>query len=152
MNPGRSAEVAGGTRGRGWSHFLPLTFQEYAMLSSKFVVGAIGGAAAVVAVGGLGTYLLSGTESTTELDQFSTVLVDGHTALAANIVEGRTESRYHPLPWVGTKVSVTCPGALKAVAGATLTCVGKESGGRTVDIPVSVVKASAHSITWKFER
>ncbi len=122
------------------------------MLSKKFVVGAIGGATAVVAVGGLGTYLLSGTESTTGLDQYNTVLVDGHKALAASIVAGRTESKYHPLPWIGTDVSVSCPGGLKAVAGATLTCVGEESGGRTIDIPVTVVKASAHSVTWKFER
>ncbi|MEU1511338.1 DUF4333 domain-containing protein [Streptomyces sp. NPDC005811] len=122
------------------------------MLSSKFLVGAIGGAAAVVAVGGLGTHLLSGTESTTGLDRYTTVLVDGHRALAANIVAGRTESRYHPLPWVGTDVTVTCPGGLKAVAGATLTCVGEEDGGRTVDIPVTVVKASAHSVTWTFTR
>ncbi|MEU1180247.1 DUF4333 domain-containing protein [Streptomyces sp. NPDC005820] len=122
------------------------------MLSSKFVVGAIGGAAAVVAVGGLGTHLLAGTESTTGLDRFTTVLVDGHRALAANIVEGRTEGKYHPLPWVGTDVTVTCPSGLKAVAGATLTCVGKESDGKTVDIPVTVVKATAGSVTWKFER
>lgn len=122
------------------------------MLSSKFVVGAVGGAAAVVAVGGLGTHLLSGTESTTGLDQYTSVLVDGHRALAANIVEGRTEGKYHPLPWVGTAVSVSCPSGLEAVAGATLTCVGEESGGRTVDIPVTVVRATAHSVTWRFER
>ncbi|WP_327319378.1 DUF4333 domain-containing protein [Streptomyces sp. NBC_01235] len=122
------------------------------MQHSKFVVGAIGGAAAVVALGGLGTYLLSGTESTTGLDSAGTVMVDGHKALAPNIVTGRIQSKYHPLPWVGKKVSVTCPTGLKAVAGATVTCVGKESDGKSVDIPVSVVKAGADSVTWKFER
>ncbi|MFI7292750.1 DUF4333 domain-containing protein [Streptomyces sp. NPDC050121] len=122
------------------------------MQRSKFVVGAIGGAAAVVALGGLGTHLLSGTESTTGLDSTNTVMVGGHRALSANIVMGRIESKYHPLPWVGKKVSVTCPSGLKAVAGATITCVGEESGGKRVDIPVSVVKASAGSVTWKFER
>ncbi|MGW0582348.1 DUF4333 domain-containing protein [Streptomyces sp. NPDC002920] len=123
------------------------------MRSSKFVVGAIGGAAAVVAVGGLGTYLLSGTESTTGLDDISTVEVGGQRALAPNILAGRIQSKYHPLPWVARHVSsVTCPSGLKAVAGATLTCVGTESGGKKVDIPVSVVKADADSVTWKFER
>lgn len=106
----------------------------------------------MVALGGLGTHLLSGTESTTGLDATSTVLVDGHRALAPNIVTGRIESKYHPLPWVGRKVSVSCPTGLKAVAGATVTCVGEEGGGRSVDIPVSVVRAGADSVTWKFER
>ena len=41
---------------------------------------------------------------------------------------------------------------LKAVAGATLTCTGKKSGGGTVEIPVTVVKASDRSVTWKFDR
>ncbi|MGW0945301.1 DUF4333 domain-containing protein [Streptomyces sp. NPDC002623] len=122
------------------------------MKSTKFLVGAIGGAAAVVAVGGLGTQLLSGTESTTVLDAHSTVQVDGHKALSANIVAGRTQSKYHPLPWVGEKVTVSCPTGLKAVAGATVTCVGTQAGGKAVDIPVSVVKATADSVTWKFER
>ncbi|MEU6252733.1 DUF4333 domain-containing protein [Streptomyces sp. NPDC047043] len=123
------------------------------MQSSKFLVGAIGGATALVALGGLGTYLLSGTESTTELDQYSSVTVDGHKALSGNIVAGRAESKYHPLPWVGKKVSgVTCPTGLKAVAGATITCTGRSTDGRSVDIPVSVVKATGSSVTWKFER
>ncbi|MEU6355469.1 DUF4333 domain-containing protein [Streptomyces sp. NPDC047072] len=113
-------------------------------------VGAVAGAAVVF---GVGTYFLSGTESTTGLDAQSTATVDGHKALAATIVEGRTQSKYHPLPWVGTKVTdVSCPSGLKAVAGATLTCTGRKSGGGTVDIPVSVVKATDHSVTWKFDR
>ncbi|MFJ9707298.1 DUF4333 domain-containing protein [Streptomyces sp. NPDC101234] len=123
------------------------------MQRSKFAVGAVGGVTAVVALGGLGTHLLSGTESTTRLDEYSTASVDGHTVLAANIVAGRTESKYHPLPWIGDKLSrVTCPTGLKAVAGATLTCTGEKSGGGTVEIPVRVVKADAKRVTWKFER
>ncbi|NUR01844.1 MAG: DUF4333 domain-containing protein [Streptomyces sp.] len=123
------------------------------MQRSTFLVGVVGGVTAVVALCGLGTYLLSGTESTTRLDEFSTASVDGHKALAANIVAGRTESKYHPLPWVGDKVShVTCPTGLKAVAGATLTCTGKKSDGATVDIPVRVTRADAKSVTWKFGR
>ena len=123
------------------------------MQPSKFLVGAVGGATALVALGGLGTYLLSGTESTSELDRYSSVQVDGHKALSGKIVAGRAESRYHPLPWVGKKVSgVTCPTGLKAVAGATITCTGKSTDGRSVDIPVSVVKATGSSVTWKFER
>ncbi|WP_266392688.1 DUF4333 domain-containing protein [Streptomyces canus] len=113
-------------------------------------VGAVAGAAVVF---GLGTYFFTGTESTTSLDTQSTASVGGHKALAAYVVEGRTRSKYHPLPWVGVKVTdVSCPSGLKAVAGATLTCTGKKSEGGTVDIPVSVVRASATSVTWKFDR
>ena len=123
------------------------------MQRSKFLVGLVGGATAMVALGGLGTYLLSGTESTTGLDAYTTVKVDGHRALSPKIVAGRTEGKYHPLPWVGKKVSqVTCPTGLKAVAGATITCTGKNSDGKSVTIPVSVVKATDSSVTWKFER
>ncbi|MER6710179.1 MULTISPECIES: DUF4333 domain-containing protein [unclassified Streptomyces] len=123
------------------------------MQRSTFLVGAVGAATAVVALGGLGTYLLSGTESTSRLDEHSTASVDGHKALAANIVAGRTESKYHPLPWVGDKLSgVSCPTGLKAVAGATLTCTGKKSDGKTVEIPVRVTRAGAKSVTWTFER
>ncbi|MGN9757976.1 DUF4333 domain-containing protein [Streptomyces sp. SD31] len=123
------------------------------MQRSKFLVGVVGGVTAVVALGGLGTYVLAGTESTSRLDEYSTASVDGHKALAANIVAGRTQSKIHPLPWVGEKVSgVTCPTGLKAVAGATLTCTGKKSDGTTVDIPVRVTKADAKSVTWTFER
>jgi hypothetical protein len=58
-----------------------------------------------------------------------------HRALAANIVAGRTESKYHPLPWVGDALSdVTCPTALQATTGATLTCTGTKSDGATVKI------------------
>lgn len=122
-------------------------------MQRKFLVGAVGGATAVVALGGLGTYLLAGTESTSNLDEYSTAKVDGHRALAANIVAGRTESKYHPLPWVGDKLSgVTCPTGLKAVAGASVTCTGEKSDGKSVDIPVTVVKAAGDSVTWKFER
>lgn len=122
-------------------------------MQRKFLVGAVGGAAGVAALFGVGTHLLSGTESTTALDGPGTVTVGGHKALAANIVEGRTQSKYHPLPWVGTKLSdVSCPTGLKAVAGASVTCTGKKSDGDSVDIPVTVVKAAADSVTWKFER
>ncbi|TPQ23679.1 DUF4333 domain-containing protein [Streptomyces sporangiiformans] len=123
------------------------------MQRSKFVVGIVGGATAVLAIGGVGTYLLSGTESTSELDEHTTVTVGGQKALAGDIVAGRAQSKYHPLPWVGDKVSaVTCPTGLKAVAGATLTCTGKNNDGKNVDIPVTVVKATSDSVTWKFER
>ena len=123
------------------------------MQRSKFLVGVVGGATAVVALGGLGTCLLAGTESTSRLDEYSTTSVGGHKALAANVVAGRTESRYHPLPWVGDKVSgVSCPTGLKAVTGASITCTGKKGDGGTVRIPVRVTKADAKSVTWKFER
>jgi len=145
------AEARARARGRGWSHFLP-RFQEY-LMQSKFLVSTVGGLAGAAVVFGLGTHFLAGTESTTALDAQSTASVGGHKALAAFVLEGRTQGKYHPLPWVGVKVTdVTCPSGLKAVAGATLTCTGKKSGGGSVDIPVSVVKASAKSVTWKFDR
>ncbi|WP_345013517.1 DUF4333 domain-containing protein [Streptomyces shaanxiensis] len=123
------------------------------MQRSKFAVGVVGGVSAVVALGGLGTYLFGGTESTTGLDGYSTASVGGHRALAADIVAIRTQSKYHPLPWVGDKLSsVSCPTGLKAVAGASITCTGRKSDGEVVRIPVRVTEADAQSVTWKFER
>ncbi|MFJ9151113.1 DUF4333 domain-containing protein [Streptomyces sp. NPDC102270] len=122
-------------------------------MQSKYLVGAVGAVAGAAVVFGLGSHFLAGTESTTSLDTQSTASVGGHKALAAYVVEGRTQSKYHPLPWVGVKVTdVSCPSGLKAVTGATLTCTGTRSGGGTVDIPVTVVKASDTSVTWKFDR
>ncbi|MEU6256681.1 hypothetical protein [Streptomyces sp. NPDC047043] len=103
-------------------------------------------------IGGLGTRLASGTESTTELNRYDTVTVDGHRALAPNIVAGRTQSKYHPLPWVGVKVHESCPRGLKAVAGAGLVCTGRKNDGTTIDIPVTVINATDTHITWKFRR
>ena len=122
------------------------------MPDSRFLVGVVGGAAVVLLVGGLGTRLLSRTESTTRLDRYDTVVVDGHKALAANIVAGRTQSLYHPLPWVGVKVEVSCPTGLKAVAGTTITCTGRKNDGTIIDIPVTVISATDSRITWKFRR
>ena len=122
-------------------------------MQRKSLIGVIGGATAVVALGGVGTYLLSGTESTTALDDYSMVTVDGHKALSPDIVATRTQGKYNPLPWVGEKVAgVTCPTGLKAVTGATLTCAGKDADGKALDIRVTVVRASDRSVTWKFER
>ncbi|MDX2682207.1 DUF4333 domain-containing protein [Streptomyces soliscabiei] len=119
----------------------------------KVLISLVGGATALVAVGGVGTHLIADTESTTSLDKSSTVQVGGHKALAGNVVAGRVEYRYHPLPWVGKKVSdVSCPTGLKAVAGARVTCTGKTDGGKSVDIPVTVVKATDSSVTWAFQR
>ncbi|MEV0636174.1 DUF4333 domain-containing protein [Streptomyces sp. NPDC050619] len=123
------------------------------MQRSRFVIGLVGGATAVVALGALGTHLVAGTESTTGLDEHTTVSVGGHKALAPDLVAGRTQSKFHPLPWLGEKVSdVSCPTGLKAVAGASITCTGRTSDGKDVSIPVRVVSATASSVTWKFER
>ncbi|MEU6223374.1 DUF4333 domain-containing protein [Streptomyces sp. NPDC047042] len=122
-------------------------------MQRKALISVIGGATAAVALAGVGTYLIAGTESTTALDEYTTVLVDGHKALASNIVALRTQGKFHPVPWVGTKVSdVSCPTGLKAVAGARITCTGRTAKGKDIDIPVTVVKATATSVTWKFER
>ncbi|MBV7694424.1 hypothetical protein [Streptomyces sp. TRM70350] len=74
-------------------------------MQSTLLVGLVGGATAGVALGAVGTYILSGTESTTRLDDTSTVSVDGHKSLSGRIIAGRAQSKYHPLPWVGTKVT-----------------------------------------------
>lgn len=112
-----------------------------------------GVAVAAVAVGGGAlTYAMSGTESTTGLDKSTTVTVDGHKALRGDIVAGRTSSKYSPLPWIGGDVSVMkCPD-LKAVAGTKVTCAARDGDGKDLSIPVTVLKADATSITWKFER
>ncbi|GAA3796027.1 hypothetical protein ACFS5L_33065 [Streptomyces phyllanthi] len=114
---------------------------------------SIGVPVAVVLVGGgVLTYVMSGTESTTGLDGGTTATVDGQKALPGGIVAGRTESKYHPLPWIGTEVKgVECPD-LKAVAGTKVTCTGKGDDGEALSIPVTVVKATGSSVTWKFER
>jgi hypothetical protein len=122
------------------------------MPDSRFLVGLVAGAVAVLVLGGTATHLLSTTESTTRLDKFDTVTVDGHRALAPKIVAGRTQSLYHPLPWGGVKVRVSCPEGLKATEGATLTCSGRRNDGTTIDIPVTVLEATDTHITWKFER
>ncbi|BBC38940.1 hypothetical protein SGFS_102340 [Streptomyces graminofaciens] len=112
-----------------------------------------GVAVAAVAVGGGAlTYAMSGTESTTGLDRFSSVSVGGAPGLSGNILAGRIESKYSPLPWIGRDLSgTTCPG-LKAVAGAKVTCTAEGDDGKDFSIPVTVVKADASSVTWKFER
>ncbi|MDX3384657.1 DUF4333 domain-containing protein [Streptomyces niveiscabiei] len=123
------------------------------MQHNRFLVGALGGVVAVAALGGVVTYFMADTESTTPLDDYTVVRVDGQRALSPNIVAGRTASKFHPLPWVGDKLTgVTCPTGLKAVVGASLTCTGEKSGGGTVKIPVRVTKADAKSLTWKFDR
>ncbi|QNP68679.1 DUF4333 domain-containing protein [Streptomyces roseirectus] len=123
------------------------------MQRNGFVIGAVGGVVAVTALVGLATHLMSGTESTTPLNDDTAVSADGHKVLSAKIVAGRTQGKYHPLPWIGDKVTnVTCPTGLKAVTGASITCTGEKSGGGTVEIPVRVTKAGATSVTWKFER
>jgi hypothetical protein len=109
-------------------------------------------AAAVLGAGTALTFSMSGTESTTGLDQYTAATVDGHKALNESIVAGRIDSKYHPLPWIGTAIgSVSCPGALKAVAGTAMTCTAT-ADGKHVTIPVSVVSAGDTSVTWKFER
>ncbi|MCT9075081.1 DUF4333 domain-containing protein [Streptomyces fulvoviolaceus] len=120
--------------------------------NGMFLAGVVGGAAAMAGLFWLATALIARSESTTELNQYDTMLVDGHKALKPQIVAGRTQSLYHPLPWVGTKVEVSCPTGLKALAGTTMTCTGERHDGSTIDIPVTVIRATDTHITWKFER
>ncbi|AOR30683.1 hypothetical protein BFF78_06140 [Streptomyces fodineus] len=120
---------------------------------SRFVIGIIGSAVAVTVLGAVGTHVIADPESTSRLDVDSTVNVGGQKALAADVVESRTEHRYHPLPWVGTKLSgVTCPTGLKAVAGASITCTGRKPDGSAVRIPVRVRRATDSTVTWIFDR
>lgn len=108
--------------------------------------------AAVAVGGGALTYAMSGTESTTRLDESTTVTVDGQKALSGDVVTGRTTSMYSPLPWIGGDTDIVkCPD-LKAVAGAKVMCAAKDGDGKDLSIPVTVVEADASSVTWKFER
>ncbi|MER7480245.1 hypothetical protein ABTX60_21845 [Streptomyces sp. NPDC126510] len=121
------------------------------MERKSFIITGVAVAAVAVGGGAL-TYAVSGTESTTGLDRSTTVTVDGHKALRGTIVAGRTSSKYSPLPWIGGDTSVVkCPD-LKAVAGAKVTCSAKDDDGKDLSVPVTVVKADATSVTWKFER
>ena len=109
-------------------------------------------AVAVLGAGSAVTYAVSGTESTTGLDRYDTVEVDGHKAHSNTVVAARIGSKYQPLPWIGEDIgSVACPTGLKAAAGTAMTCTAKADGKR-VAIPVTVVEATDTSGTWKFER
>jgi hypothetical protein len=122
-------------------------------MQQRTIVIGVSGVALLGALGAAGTYALSGTESTTVLDKYSTVTVDGQQALSGEIVAGRVESKYHPLPWVGARITGTsCPSGLKVRAAAALTCTAKDSGGKEVKIPVKVTKVSGSSVTWTFTR
>lgn len=106
---------------------------------------------AAAAIGAALTVALDGTESTTRLDEYTTETVQGQKALAKNIVEGRTLSKYHPLPWVRTKITnMVCPTHLTAMAGTTMTCTAT-GGSKSIPVRVSVLKADAGRVTWKFE-
>jgi hypothetical protein len=113
-------------------------------------VAVVAGALAVTTYGFAGTNV-----SHTTIDR-SWAKVDGHPAVEKGIVEARVQGSYHPLPWLGKKISaVSCPTGLKAVPGAKETCTAK-AGGEQVSIPVSVVEVSGDpatpKVTWKYER
>ncbi|MFI9172638.1 DUF4333 domain-containing protein [Streptomyces lincolnensis] len=130
------------------------------MRHSGFVVGAVGGAIAVAAVGAGFTHVFAAKDlQHTTLDLVRTglyVTVDGHPAVHHTILESRIEGWYHPLPWVGRKIhDVSCPTHLPAVVGARETCTARSDGGR-IEIPVSVVevegKPTEPTVFWKFAR
>ncbi|MFM9594847.1 hypothetical protein ACKI1J_29865 [Streptomyces scabiei] len=121
-------------------------------MARKPLIITAGVVAALAVGGGALTYAMSGTESTTGLDEFTTVTVDGQKALSGRIVTGRTASKYSPLPWIGAGTDIVkCPD-LKAVAGTEVSCLAKDGDGKDLSIPVTVLAADATSITWKFER
>ncbi|MBR7830898.1 DUF4333 domain-containing protein [Actinospica sp. MGRD01-02] len=123
------------------------------ILTPKRTAIGAGVVLAAVATGLVATYVFDGTESATPLDRFSTVHVDGATALDGRVVAGRILSRYHPLPWVGEKLStVTCPGGLPARVGASIDCLGSRASGGQITIPVHVTAVSTGSVTWSFDR
>lgn len=130
------------------------------MRHSGFVVGAVGGAIAVAAVGGGFTHVFAAKDMQhTTLEPVRRglyVTVDGHPAVHRTILESRIQGWYHPLPWVGRKIhDVSCPAHLPAVVGARETCTAHSDGER-IDIPVGVVaiegKSTEPTVFWKFER
>jgi hypothetical protein len=125
-----------------------------------FLVGMVGGAASVAAVGGVITAVLAAKDvQHTTIDPIARALyvkVDGHLAVEHTILEARIQGWYHPLPWVGEKIhDVSCPTHLKAVVGAKETCTA-QAGDDRISIPVHVVKvegkATEPRVTWKFDR
>ncbi|MCF0077397.1 DUF4333 domain-containing protein [Streptomyces lomondensis] len=138
---------------------IPIPTQEYEM-QRGFLVGAVGGVAAMAAVGGLVTWLAAAKDvQHTTIDTMPRALyvkVDGRPAIAKTILQARIEGWYHPLPWLGRDIGdVSCPAPLKAVAGATGTCTARADGDR-ISIPVRVIKVEGDPatprVTWKFER
>jgi hypothetical protein len=62
-------------------------------------------------------------------------------------VAGQTQGRYHPPPWGGVQVHVSCPTGPKAVTGTTRRRTGQEEDGTVIDIAVTVIKATDSHIT-----
>lgn len=108
--------------------------------------------AAVAVLSGAAAHDLVGNRPTTALDEYNTVIVDGHKALSGQTVARRIKARYLPLPQLGRALAaVSCPARLKAVAGTRLICTAR-SGGKRVSIPVTVLRVSDRAITWTFRR
>ena len=106
-----------------------------------------------LATGIVATHVASDTASTTTLGQSGAVQVDGKPALDGTLVAGQIVAKYHPLPWVGTKLrAATCPTGLPARVGASFTCVGTSTSGAHVKIPVHVTSVSGTDVTWSFDR
>ena len=107
--------------------------------------------AVAVGLGAAAAHTLADAQATTVLDRSGTVTVDGHRAVPREIVASHIRVRYRPLRIGRVITAVSCPTGLPAVAGTSLTCSGKV-GGRPLSIPVTVIKASGHSVTWAFRR
>jgi hypothetical protein len=123
------------------------------ILIPKIMAVASGTVLAFIMTGVAATHAFNGTESTTTLDQRSTVRVGGKDALAGSIVAGQIMTKYHPLPWVGAKLrGVTCPNGLKAQVGASISCLAANASGRRIEIPVRVTAVSGSAVTWSFNR
>jgi hypothetical protein len=106
-----------------------------------------------LATGIVATHTVSGTASTSTLDHTSPIRVDGMPTLDGKLVAEQIVDKYHPLPWVGTKLrSVGCPAHLQARVGASITCVGSGGSGGRIKIPVHVTAISGSDVTWSFDR
>jgi hypothetical protein len=107
-----------------------------------------------LASGIVATHMASDTASTTTLDQqTSAVHAAGAPELSGTIIAGQIVGKYHPLPWVGTKLrTATCPSGLQARVGASITCVGSSGSGAPIKIPVHVTAISGTNVTWTFDR
>lgn len=123
------------------------------ILTPKFAAVGSGVVLASIASVIVLTHAVGGTTSTTTLDEFSTVKVDGKPALSGSIVAGRIMSKYHPLPWVGGQLrSLDCPSGLEARVGVSIKCSGTSAAGDRIDVPVHVTAVSGDAVTWSFDR
>lgn len=117
--------------------------------SAIMVAGAIGiGVGAVVLAG----VRLNDAEVVTVLSEADAASGDHPPELHGQTVEVELFRAYQPLlGFEAPLFEIDCPGPLKAVTGATLTCSGRTEDDRTVSISIRVVRVDEEALVWRYE-